>query len=130
MSGKFGAEGAIGHLINALSEDLDALFHFLHFDPVSVPAIAQRAAEAVACADFEIELRVDGIGPGAAEVQRDAAAFHQDLKIEEIREAIVGVPRIRWACDSLFRSLESLSEFETLPDQRRKADERLHAVVD
>src|SRR5262249_14995100 len=41
---QFRAERAIRHLLDALPQDLHTLFHLLHLDPVTVPAIAERAA--------------------------------------------------------------------------------------
>ena len=71
---QFSAERAGGHLSNALAQDADALLDFLHLDPVSIPAIAERAFHAGADADVEFEFVVDAVRAVATKGKRDAAA--------------------------------------------------------
>ena len=67
--GVVGADGAAGHLVEALLDDVDALLHFVDADVVAGQGIALGTD-----GDFEIELVVDEVGFGDADIELDPAA--------------------------------------------------------
>src|SRR3972149_3303654 len=64
----------LGHHLEALAQDLDALMHFDNAHPVTVVAVAQLADLRRTDRHFEVQLRIDRVRDVAPDIPLDAGA--------------------------------------------------------